>query len=69
MAHDTATPAGRVLRTVDGGQSWYVLPEGAGTIPANDTINAIAACGEDVNVVYTGGLADNATDGILVKGA
>lgn len=69
MAHDTATPSGRVLRTVDGGQSWYVLPEGTGSIPANDRINAIAACGEDVNVVYTGGLADDATDGILVKGA
>ncbi len=69
MAHDTATPAGRILRTVDGGNSWYVLPEGTGQIPDNDVINAIAACGEDVNVVYSGGLAADATDGVLIKGA
>lgn len=69
MAHDIAGPAGRILRTVDGGQSWYVLPEGTGTIPDNDRINAVAACGEDVNTVYSGGLADDAVDGVLIKGA
>lgn len=68
MAHDTATPLGRILRTLDGGFSWYVLPEQAGfSVPANDRINALAACSEDPNVVFGGGLADNATDGILVK--
>jgi len=69
LAHATATPAGRVLRTINGGFSWYVLPEGTGTIPANDRINAIAACAENPNVFFAGGLADNATDGYLVKGA
>lgn len=68
MAHSTATPLGRVLRTLDGGFSWYVLPEQAGfTVPANDRINALAACSEDPNLVFGAGLADNATDGFLVK--
>lgn len=68
MAHSTATPAGRILRTLDGGFSWYVLPEQAGfNIPANDYVGALAACGEDPNLVFGGGLADNATDGFLVK--
>lgn len=69
MAHNTDAPAGRILRTVDGGNSWYVLPEGTGTIPANDLINSLAASGECPNVVYGGGLAEDATDGFLVKGA
>lgn len=67
MAHDTAAPAGRILRSIDGGYSWQVLPEAAGTMPANDRINALAACPEDPNVVWGGGLADDAVDGILVK--
>ena len=70
MAHDTGTPAGRILRTVDGGYSWYVLPEGDTVLPANDRINAVAPCSEaDPNTVYGGGLADDAVDGIIVKGA
>lgn len=66
MAHSTAAPAGRILRTIDGGYSWYVLPEGTGSIPANDYISTLAVCA-DPNVVFGGGLADDATDGILVK--
>lgn len=71
MAHTNAAGAGRILRTVNGGQTWYVLPEGTGAIPTNQRINALAACGEDVNVVYGGGLGGSSpsTDGILVKGA
>ena len=67
MAHNTATPAGRLFRTINGGFSWYALPE-AGSLPANDRFNKIAVCG-DPNIVFAGGLADDATDGILVKGA
>ncbi len=69
MAHDTAANAGRILRTIDGGNSWYVAPESNLVIPANDRINKVAPCVDNVNVVYGGGLADNATDGIIVKGA
>lgn len=67
MAHATAT-AGRVFRTIDGGFSWYILPEAAGlSIPANDRIVALAACSENPNLVFGAGLGDNATDGILIK--
>ncbi len=69
MAHDTAAVAGRILRTIDGGNSWYVLPEGTTTLPANDRINAIAVSGECPNDLYAGGLGENAVDGFLVKGA
>ncbi len=70
MSHDTATPAGRILRTIDGGNSWFVSPLDIGlSMPANDRFNAIAACVEDSNIVYAGGLADDAIDGIIVKGA
>ena len=68
MAHDTATPAGRILRTLDGGFSWYVAPEGNLSMPTNDRINALAVC-DNVNVVYGAGLAGNGTDGFIVKGA
>lgn len=68
MAHDLTTPRGRILRTVDGGHSWYVLPEKAGlAIPNNDQITSIAACSENPNIAFAGGIADNATDGIFLK--
>lgn len=67
MAHSTATPAGRVLRTIDGGNTWYVLPEGSGSIPTNSRINDLAVC-PDPNIVWGGGLATGTT-GILVQAA
>lgn len=68
MSHDTTTPAGRILRTIDGGFSWYIAPEGNTTVPANDRFNMVAPCINDPNIMWAGGLADNGTDGILVKG-
>jgi len=68
LAHATATPAGRMLRTYDGGYSWSILPEGTGTIPANDRINRLAPCIFDENFVVGVGLADDATDGVIVVG-
>lgn len=68
MAHTTAGSVGRIFRTIDGGFSWYILPEAAGlSIPDNDRINAVFACSEDPNLVFGGGLGANATDGIIVK--
>lgn len=67
MAHSNGSN-GRILRTVDGGYSWYVAPEGATAIPTNDRINKIATC-SNVNTVFAGGLGDDAIDGILIKGA
>lgn len=64
MVHDTAAPLARMFRTIDGGRSWYLLPEN-GSMPTGDRFNAVVAC--DVNTVFAGGLADNATDGFGVK--
>jgi photosystem II stability/assembly factor-like uncharacterized protein len=61
-----AGPAGRMLRTIDGGQTFQTMPERAGSIPANDEINSVAVCASP-NVVWGGGLGDNGSDGILVK--
>jgi photosystem II stability/assembly factor-like uncharacterized protein len=68
LAHATATPAGRILRSYDGGYQWTILPEGAGTITANDRINRLAACIYDENFVVGVGLADTTTDGVIVVG-
>lgn len=69
MAHDTAAPAGRLFRTIDGGYSWYLAPEDSNSsIPANDRLTSIAVCA-DVNKVFAGGLADDALDGIIIQGA
>lgn len=68
MAHDTAAVVGRIFRTIDGGFSWYILPEAAGfSIPDNDQITALAACSENPNLVFGGGIGANAVDGILLK--
>jgi photosystem II stability/assembly factor-like uncharacterized protein len=63
-----AGPAGRILRTYDGGQSWVNLPEGVGAIPAAHDYDAIAACPFDANFVVGVGLADDGADGIIVVG-
>jgi len=66
LAHTTAAPKGRILRTINGGYSWYVLPEGAATFPGNDAINDVVGCGENPNFVFGGGLSDVSTDGFAV---
>jgi photosystem II stability/assembly factor-like uncharacterized protein len=69
MAHDTTAPLGRVLRSSNGGYDWVVAPEGVGTLPASDRINALAACGDDPDMVVGVGLGDNASDGFLILGS
>jgi hypothetical protein len=68
-AYATSTPRGGIRRTYDGGYSWNILPEGVGSIPVNDRINAVAACTFDPNFVVGVGLADNNTDGFIVVGS
>jgi hypothetical protein len=68
MAHDTTTPLGRILRSSNGGYDWVVAPEGVGTLPASDRINALAACGDNPDVVVGVGLGDDASDGFLILG-
>lgn len=66
MSHTTTTPAGRLLRSIDGGYSWYVLPEGTGSIPTNIRLNAVTVC-VDANIVFAGGATNSS--GIIVGGA
>ena len=68
MAVTIAGPAGRILRTTNGGYDWVVTPEQVGTIPANNAITAVAGCPADENFVVGVGTADNGTDGIFVRG-
>lgn len=65
----TAT-VGKILRTVNGGSTWYALPEAVGTaLPTNLLFNDIAPCGETPNTVWAGGIKTAIGDGLLVKGA
>ena len=66
LAHSTTAPAGRILRSFDGGYSWNLTPEGTAVLPANDHVAALAVCEFDANLVIGGGLADDATDGFIV---
>jgi hypothetical protein len=67
MAHQTAATRGRILRTIDGGYSWMVEPM-SGSLPLTDKIGAVAGCSEDVNMVVGVGLADDASDGVILLG-
>lgn len=69
IAAHTATTA-KLYRTINGGASWYVLPETAGqSVPTALQWNAIAACGEDPNLIYAAGIKTAGGDGVLAKGA
>jgi hypothetical protein len=69
MSHTTAAGKGRILRSIDGGNSWKLVPEKTGTMPANDKINAIAYCSSDANFFAGVGLADDGADGFIVVGS
>lgn len=60
---------GYIYRTTDGGHSWYRIPKSGAGIPANDQINMIDVCDDNPNVVWGGGLADDGSAGIIVKGS
>jgi photosystem II stability/assembly factor-like uncharacterized protein len=64
----TATPAGVILRTYNGGNSWKAIPEGVTNLPGSDNIDAIAACKYDPNFVVGVGLGDDAADGVFIVG-
>lgn len=68
IAHATATPVGRILRTYNGGYTWNVLPEGTGTLPGSpQTFNALAGCQYDANFLLAVGLGA-LTDGVIIQG-
>jgi radical SAM superfamily enzyme YgiQ (UPF0313 family) len=68
MSHQTAATKGRILQSFDGGYSWIVLPQDSSTLPANDKLNALAACSDDPNFVVGVGLADDGVDGFIIVG-
>lgn len=68
MSHDTATPVGRIFRTIDGGYSWHLATdENNLSFPTNTQIDAIATCDQTANGIFAGG-KKSASDGILIKG-
>jgi hypothetical protein len=66
LSHATATPAGRVLISLSGGEVFYVLPEGAANIPENDRISAVYGCRANPNFFAGVGLDGGGTDGIFL---
>lgn len=68
VAHATTAPLGRILETINGGNTFIVAPRGSGVLPANDQVTALATCREDQNFVVGVGLADDASDGYIVVG-
>src|SRR3990172_6400604 len=71
LAVDITGTVGVVLRTITGGNTWYTLPESssAAALPDNDSVNALAVCKSDPNIVFGGGLGADAADGFLFKGS
>ena len=69
LSHTSAAGKGRLLRTYNAGYSWKVLPEYSGSLLAADKFNAVATCEYDPNLMIAGGLDDNATDGIILRGS
>lgn len=67
VSHTTAGSSGRILRTISGGNSWYVLPDGSTALPTNARINSLAVCQREVNVLYAAGKISTG-DGIVLKG-
>jgi len=68
MTHTTAAAKGRIFRSTNGGYDWVVMPEQDGVLALNDTINALAACKHNQDIVFGVGLADDASDGFIIVG-
>ena len=68
VAVRTAAPLGIILRTINGGYTWYIVPEGANqAVPVADGFNDMAGCEKEANRLFIGGLGGDAADGILLK--
>jgi photosystem II stability/assembly factor-like uncharacterized protein len=69
IAGRVSGPNARILRTINGGYTWYVVPESPGnSIPVVDYINDFAVCANEPNILFAGGLADNGADGVIIYG-
>lgn len=62
MTVKTAT-AGFLMRSIDGGKTWYALPDGAGALPTNTGLNSVAA-GNSASFCVAGG--SKTSDGIII---
>lgn len=67
MAHQTAGSVGRLFRTVNGGYSWYLLPEDGSTFPSSTIINDVIGCSGNPNIAFAGGLDSGGSDGLFLK--
>jgi hypothetical protein len=66
----TLNGKGEIWISINGGYDFERAPRGqAGAFPANDRVNAIAACEFDVDFVVGVGLADDGADGFIVVGS
>lgn len=68
IATGHAGPVGKIQRTINGGKTWYIVPESGASLPANAAIYDIAVPDNEVNVLYAAGAATGAADGIIIKG-
>lgn len=64
--NNATTNSARVYRTINGGYSWFRIPEVSGSFPTAWRINEIAI-GADANTIFAGGLATDGNDGVLVR--
>lgn len=68
ILHNTGT-AGRILRTVSGGNTWYVAPESnTESLPVNAALLDAALCLEEVNAIFAGGQGEGGVDGVIIVG-
>ena len=63
-----ASSGGRLWRTISGGNTWYIAPEGSATLITTTDLNDIAVCENDVNTVFVVGESSTATDGVILVG-
>ena len=68
MSHATAADVARIFRSYNAGQSWKLMPDSGGSMPANDRYRALAACPQDPNLIVAVGLGDNGADGVILVG-
>ncbi len=59
---------GKIYETINGGNTWKILPRGNQALSLVDQINAIALCSSDENFMVAVGLADGGTDGVILLG-